>query len=786
MSSQGSDTIRVNDLIVRVWLGTGAQWRSDETRFTEQPISLTIGILTDVSGAAQADDIKQTIDYAELADRVQNSLASDSQTFDGLEDILAHICPLLVSEVDREVEVKIVQLRAPLHCKTTGIHFKAVISRNGSWTTSKVTHFIDDLTCPTVVGILDVERQEKQDVIANVSIETDEDGLSPENWIDLRHITQILYKEIAVAEFQTLEALTSFVASKTLENLGRPRSVSVRVAKPSALVFARSPEVQITRTLADYPLTPEPEVPAIHRAAIAVGSNLGDSFHNIEYALRLLEVPHGVLETPTEIGLEVTVVNTSFMYETAPMYVTDQPSFINCACMVETTLSPTELLRLLKKIEAIVGRVPSIRNGPRAVDLDVVFYDGIVYDTRADKKASLEGELVVPHPLMQEREFVLRPLADMIPDYVHPVLRKSVSNLLNQVVLPDASPMNKVLPWPRFPLTTSFAHASEMSIPETLTHWTYPSTEGGARKTHLMATLNVTPDSFSDGAKHNVLSAALSYAASSVAAGATIIDIGGYSTRPGAAFVTVEDEISRVVPAVKALRDCTLSPETVQTPISVDTFRWEVAEEAIKAGANCINDVYAFSGPDSWPLPTNHGEELTYITKLKAVARKGDAGKNKDYSQYSYASGSTLEGVRVELGGKIDQTVLGKGGVRRWLVIVDPGIGFSKTLQGNVEVLRNARSIVSDIPIGNPKNEPGLYKNPLAGFPQLIGASRKSFLGAILAEDPHGRQTAPNERIFATATAVSCAVQQGALVVRVHDVQEMADVVKVADSIWSA
>lgn len=81
---------------------------------------------------------------------------------------------------------------------------------------------------------------------------------------------------------------------------------------------------------------------------------------------------------------------------------------------METTLSPTELLRLLKKIEAIVGRVPSIRNGPRAVDLDVVFYDGIVYDTRADKQASLEGELVVPHPLMQEREFVLRPLAESV------------------------------------------------------------------------------------------------------------------------------------------------------------------------------------------------------------------------------------------------------------------------------------------------------------------------------------------------------------------------------------
>ena len=82
-------------------------------------------------------------------------------------------------------------------------------------------------------------------------------------------------------------------------------------------------------------------------------------------------------------------------------------------------------------------------------------------------------------------------------------------------------------------------------------------------------------------------------------------------------------------------------------------------------------------------------------------------------------------------------------------------------------------------------DERGLYQNPLTGFPQLIGVSRKSFLGAILAEEPHGRQTAPNERIFATATAVACAVQQGALVVRVHDVQQMADVVKVANSIWS-
>jgi dihydroneopterin aldolase/2-amino-4-hydroxy-6-hydroxymethyldihydropteridine diphosphokinase/dihydropteroate synthase len=156
-------------------------------------------------------------------------------------------------------------------------------------------------------------------------------------------------------------------------------------------------------------------------------------------------------------------------------------------------------------------------------------------------------------------------------------------------------------------------------------------------------------------------------------------------------------------------------------PISIDTFRWEVAEAGIKAGANCINDVYAFTGPDSWPLSpagTEKGErEALYTTKLKAVARehavpvilmhsRGDAGRNKDYSGYKYVEGdlgrsSVLEGVRVELGAKVDQIVLGKGGVRRWLVIADPGIGFSKALDGNLELLRSARDIVAGVEIGD-------------------------------------------------------------------------------------
>jgi dihydroneopterin aldolase/2-amino-4-hydroxy-6-hydroxymethyldihydropteridine diphosphokinase/dihydropteroate synthase len=297
-----------------------------------------------------------------------------------------------------------------------------------------------------------------------------------------------------------------------------------------------------------------------------------------------------------------------------------------------------------------------------------------------------------------------------------------------------------------------------------------------------MATLNATPDSFSDGSVNNTLSAALTYSATSVRAGADIIDIGGYSTRPGAAFVSPEEECQRVVPVIQAIRSQE-DQDISSVLISIDTFRWEVAEAAVLAGANCINDVYSFTGPE-YPLTQASAKHLL---KMREVARKlavpvilmhsrGDAGSNKDYSQYK---GGVLEGARIELGEKVEAIIKGKGGVRRWFVIVDPGIGFSKTVEANCALLREASSMIANTPT-----------NPLAGYPQLIGSSRKSFLGAIL-ERPDadgaykGRKTQPKERGWATAATVACAIQQGASVVRVHDVQDMRDVVAVASVIWN-
>jgi len=310
-----------------------------------------------------------------------------------------------------------------------------------------------------------------------------------------------------------------------------------------------------------------------------------------------------------------------------------------------------------------------------------------------------------------------------------------------------------------------------------------------------MATLNVTPDSFSDGSDHTTLSGALNYAMSSIAAGADIIDVGGYSTRPGAAYVSPDEEKNRVVPVIAAIRASpppknTTTGKQQYTPslISVDTFRPEVARAAILAGANCINDVHAFTGPD---YPPSESSASAYFVEMKKTARlsgvpvilmhsRGDSGGNKDYSRFD----SVLQGVTKELGEKVEAIVRGPGGVRRWLVMVDPGVGFSKTLEGNLQVLRDSASITADI-----RSEDGAW-NPLRGYPLLIGTSRKSFLGTILSQPNderihQGRQTTPKERGWATAATVACAVQQGAAVVRVHDVLELGDVVRVADAIWS-
>lgn len=266
-----------------------------------------------------------------------------------------------------------------------------------------------------------------------------------------------------------------------------------------------------------------------------------------------------------------------------------------------------------------------------------------------------------------------------------------------------------------------------------------------------MSILNVTPDSFSDGginSPENLVEILASHARS----GATMIDIGGQSTSPGTPEVSVDEEIGRVIPIVRLIRTI---PATAHMTISVDTYRAAVAEKAVLAGADIINDVSA-GLLDEEMLPT--------MARLgKTVCLMHMRGTPQNMARLTdYSPAGLIPTIASELLERVE--VAQRAGIRRWRIILDPGIGFAKDAEQNVEILRRLDDL---------RRWPGLE-----GLPWLVGSSRKGFVGRITGV------TEPRERVWGTAATVAAAIQGGADIVRVHDVSEMSQVTKMSDAIW--
>ncbi|MGC9524088.1 MAG: dihydropteroate synthase [Limnospira sp.] len=272
------------------------------------------------------------------------------------------------------------------------------------------------------------------------------------------------------------------------------------------------------------------------------------------------------------------------------------------------------------------------------------------------------------------------------------------------------------------------------------------SFEWGTR-TYLMGILNVTPDSFSDGGAFDTPDVALVRAGEMVRAGADIIDVGGQSTRPGAAVVSLETELSRVVPVVERLRKV---PGSVgDGVISVDTTRAAVARAAVEAGADLINDISGGTyDPEMLPTAADLG------VPIALMHIRGTPQTMQTLTDY----GDLMGEIREFLADRIEAAVL--AGIDRANIILDPGIGFAKTYGQNLEILRELPQLRS------------------LGCPLLVGPSRKSFIGKILDRpDPKGR-------VWGTAAACVAAIAGGADILRVHDVAELWDVTRVADAIY--
>ena len=264
------------------------------------------------------------------------------------------------------------------------------------------------------------------------------------------------------------------------------------------------------------------------------------------------------------------------------------------------------------------------------------------------------------------------------------------------------------------------------------------------QRTLVMGVLNVTPDSFSDGGKFLDPRRAVEHAFAMETAGADLLDIGGESTRPGSSGIPAKEELVRILSVLKGLRG------RLKIPISIDTQKAEVAEAAIAAGAEIVNDISGLkSDPRIAEVAARH-----YVPLILIHMR----GRPRSMQKSPFARNVVKDVTR---GLRASVALARKAGVPKSQIVLDPGIGFGKGFSQNYELLAKL---------------PELAK---LGFPLMAGTSRKAFLGATLARG--GMPAAPEERIWGTAATVTASILGGAHIVRVHDVSEMVQVARVAD-----
>ena len=706
------DRISVHDLQVRMHAGLDA-WG----RFVPQPVHIDAHLYTEVSRAGQSDHVEHTHNYGTLY-RALERFAADTHctSLDQVAEGCMNICLNECHAPYAEVHIRLP--RALLHADAAGM----ILARAKDEAANVLDQLcIQQLRVDAILGVNPWERERKQRVIVDVDV-------SPATCAPYEAIAHSVYAHVQASACLTIESLATQVAEIVCAQ-HEADEVRVCISKPSAIMHASRSSVEVMRHRSQFGLPPVSlPVPSTHMAILALGSNLGERKHYIEASVQALD------QHP-----KIQIVDTSFFYETAPMYYEDQPRFLNGACKIQTSLTPHELLDLCQNIEKQLGRskehVP--RNGPRVVDVDIVLYDNLVVN---------DGErLIIPHARLHERAFVLRPVCDMVPSFVHPILQRTMASLLTSTSMAD---MSRVMPV-----------ANDM--------WAWGS------KTRVMGILNTTPDSFSDGGEHMHIDAAMKTARQMAEAGVDLFDVGGQSTAPGRLEVSVEEERARVLPLIRALSQ---DSATRHIPISIDTYRAEVAQYALDAGACMVNDVSGGTR-DTRMLDLVAERHCPYVV----MHMRGDASTMTSLTHYE---GGVVHDTIMETHNLVAKAL--SRGVRRWNLIVDPGIGFAKDKEGNLALLRELPKMVEDHAAGILPGSHVYATNAscnasLIHMPLLLGVSRKRFLGQLIQE----KTSDPAHRMQATMAACVAAMSTGCVdIIRVHDVAQALDAVRISDAIW--
>lgn len=399
---------------------------------------------------------------------------------------------------------------------------------------------------------------------------------------------------------------------------------------------------------------------------LGLGSNLGDRLANLRCALtKIKALPHF-----TVIQISPIYISDALLPQNAPLNW--NTPYLNLAIYGKSTLSPYDLLTKIKEIEIAVGRKPEKNWGPRVIDIDILAWDDLV---------QFDEKLHIPQENLIERPFALWPLADVAPNWVHPQFKKTAATLIR--------------PWgSRF---DGKAPLHTQQIPHRID------------TPQLMGIVNITPDSFSDGNHFFEIDAAVKHAIELNQTGAEIIDLGAESTGPNAVPCTPTHEWNRLEPVLKILlseRNQFLIPPK----ISVDTYHAPVAEKALEMGVDWINDVSGLTNPAMQDIIAQTTCDVVVMHHLSVPVQKNqflplDQDPSKIVYEWSQKQLDLLE----------------KKGIDRQRIILDLGIGYGKTSEQSLELIRSIAHFKS------------------LNCRLLIGHSRKSFLQSFTNTDPMQR-----------------------------------------------
>ncbi|ODV81622.1 folic acid synthesis protein [Suhomyces tanzawaensis NRRL Y-17324] len=780
------DTVFIKEVAATAITGKDA-WN----RPTPQPIQVSVELNTDFHQASVSDNLKYSLNYAVISRNILEFMKNNEhKNFKSLANIGESISEVVLDEKKGGGHTASITIKSTKsEIRADSIEYSIQRSKLDVVTDNDRVKVLG-LKLLTIIGVFTFERLQRQivdiDLVLTVAKNSD---------ITIHKIINDVVQYVEGSNFKTVEALVMKIGQLIFQNHPKGiESVNAKVTKPNAISFTVGVGVSSDMTSNSFkdvepividagekfssnsfnlPSQAEESLNNIsqHTAYIAFGCNEGDPMENINKALALLA------------SYNIDLISTSSLYISKPMYYKDQNDFYNGVIKVAfKDKSPHDLLKALKEIEySHISRVKEFENGPRSIDLDIILYDDRIVNS---------PDLNIPHISMLERTFVLQPLCELIPpDFIHPVSAEPIHNHLKQILMskPDESlqeshHLHQIIPIPRL-----------KHNPLTFDQLNY------RHSTLIMGILNITPDSFSDGGNSNAsIESVLVKAKELIEQGSTILDIGGVSTRPGAEEPSLEEELRRIIPVVKAIRSHP-DPLLANCIISIDTYRADVAEQCLINGADIINDIsmglyderiFEVVAKYGCPYIMNHtrgnaqtmSKLTTYESNTNDDIIEYIVGQNSEHQELKFKPevNNLINGISREL--SLQMLKAFKAGVKKWQIIADPGIGFAKNLPQNLSIIRHASTfkkysvLVNETdPTDNSVTHSYLSFN---GLTTLLGPSRKKFLGTLT------DQPVAANRVISTASAIIACIEQNTDIVRVHDVKEAKEAIKIGDAIY--